>query len=124
MSTNVCRDLSNHTRMSTIQSRTLEKKAKNHATLILSPNPKSLKAFLKTFPTQMKPCKCPAKEKKMRPGKRKVKVKIAVSLLNPKISKFCFLHMPELRKLIFCIWIRRPQSVRPANGFVISFSSL
>ena len=24
------------------------------------------------------------------------------------MSKFCFLHMPELRKLIFCIWIRRP----------------
>ena len=55
------RDLSNHTRMSTIQSRTPEKEAKNHVTLtwkspwkscsiahlpFLSPNPKILKAFL------------------------------------------------------------------------------
>ena len=27
-------------------------------------------------------------------------------------------------KLIFCIWIRRLQSVRPVNGFMVSFSSL
>ena len=27
-------------------------------------------------------------------------------------SKFCFLHMPELHKLIFCISIRRLQSVQ------------
>ena len=55
------RDLSNHTRMSTIQSGTREKEAKNHVTLtwkspwkscsiahlpFLSPNPKILKAFL------------------------------------------------------------------------------
>ena len=34
--------------------------------------------------------------------KQKVKVKTAVSPLNPKtISKFCFLRMPELRKLMF-----------------------
>ena len=73
----------------------------------------------------MKPTKCPAREKKMRQEKRKVKVKTAVSLLNPKtMSKFCFLRMPELRKLIFCIWIRRPPSVRPVNRFVVSFSSL
>ena len=141
------RDLSNHTRMSTIQSRTPEKEAKNHVALtwkspwkscsiahlaFLSPNPKILKAFLKTIPTKMKPTKCPAREKKC--GKksekrgeereRKVKVKTAVSLLNPKISKFCFQRMPELRKLIFCIWIRRPWNVRPVNRFVVSFSSL
>ena len=30
----------------------------------LSSNPKILKAFLKTFPTKMKPTKCPAREKK------------------------------------------------------------
>ena len=48
-----------------------------------------------------------------------------VIFLNPKtISKFCFLCMPELCKLIFCIWIRRPRSVRPVNSFVLSFSSL
>ena len=34
------------------------------------------------------------------------------------------LRMPELRKLTFCIWIRRPQGVRPVNDFVLSFSSL
>ena len=98
------RDLSNHTRMSTIQSRTPEKKAKNHVTLtrkscatthlpFLSSNPNILKAFLKTFATKMKPTKCPAREKKR--GKkskkrgeertRKVKVKTAVSLLTPKV---------------------------------------
>ena len=73
------RDLSNHTKMSTIQSRTTEKKAKNHVTLtwkspwkscsiahlpFLSPNPKILKAFLITVPTKMKPTKCTAREKK------------------------------------------------------------
>ena len=26
--------------------------------------------------------------------------------------------MPELHKLIFCIWIRRPQSVRPVNRLI------
>ena len=141
------RDLSHHARMSTIQSRILEKEAKNHVTLtwkspwkscsahlpFLSPNPKILKAFLKTIPTKMKPTKCPAREKKWgkksekrgEERKRKVKVKTAVSLLNPKtMSKFCFLRMPELCKLIFCIWIRRPWSVRPVNRFVVSFSSL
>ena len=121
------RDLSNHTRMSTIQSRTPEKKKKNHVTLtwkspwkscsiahlpFLSPNPKILKAFLKTIPTKMKPTKIMSSKRKKKWGKKsakrgeerkwKVKVKTAVSLLNPKtVSKFCFLHMPELRKLIF-----------------------
>ena len=138
------RDLSNHTRMTTIQSRIPEKEAKNHVTLtwkspwkfcsiahlpFLSPNPKILKAFLKTLPTKMKPTKCPAREKKNEARKakkrgeerkRKVNVKTAVSLL----CQFCFLRMPELRKLIFCIWITRPPSVRPVNRFVVSFSSL
>ena len=80
------RDLSNHTRMSTIQSRTPKKEAKNHVTLtwksawkscsiarlpFLSPYPRILKAFLKTLPTKTKPTKCPAREKKMRQEKRK-----------------------------------------------------
>ena len=38
-----------------------------------SPNPKILKAFLKSIPTKMKPTKCPAREKKMRQEKRKKK---------------------------------------------------
>ena len=96
------RDLSNHTRMSTIQSRTPEKEAKNYVTRtwkspwkscsithlsFLSPNPKILKAFLKTLPTKMKPTKCTAREKRREERKRKVKVKTAVSLLNPKTVK-------------------------------------
>ena len=71
------RDLSNHSRMSTIRSRTPEKKAKNHVTLtrklrrksptlpFVSSNPKMLKASLKTIPTKLKPTKCPTKEKKL-----------------------------------------------------------
>ena len=79
----------------------------------------------------MKPTKCPAKEKKRgrksekraTERKRKVRVKTAVSLIKPN-TKFCFLRMTELRKIIFCIWIRSPQNVRPVNGFMVSLSSL
>ena len=81
----------------------------------LSSNPKILKAFLKTFPTKVKPTKCPAREKKNEARKakkeerEKAKNKTAVSLLNPKtLLKFCFLRMPKFHKLIFCIWMRRP----------------
>ena len=106
-----CAEWRDLTRISTIQSRTLEKKAKNHVTLtwklpwkscsttrlpFLSSNPNILKPFLKTFPTKMKPTKCSTKEKKWgkksenkaEERKRKVKVKTPVSLVNPK---FCFL---------------------------------
>ena len=34
------------------------------------------------------------------------------------VLKFCFLYMPGLCMLIFCIWIRELQSVRPVNSFV------
>ena len=37
----------------------------------LSPNPKILKAFLKTLPTKMTPTKCPAREKKNEARKAK-----------------------------------------------------
>ena len=58
--------------MSTIQSRTPEKKAKNHHLPFLSANPKILKAFLKTLCTKMKPTKCPAikKENEARKAKK------------------------------------------------------
>ena len=80
----------------------------------------------------MKPTKCPAREKKMRQEKRKKKggerakskSEDCCVTFKPKNLKFCFLRMPELSKLIFCIWIRRPQSVRPVNRFVVSFISL
>ena len=112
-------------------------KAKNHVTLtrkfpqkscftthlpFLSPNPKILKAFPKTFPTKMKLTKCPAKaknearkakEEERRGEKRK-----------EKVAKFCFLGMPELYKLTFCIWIRRHRSSQSVNSFVVRFSSL
>ena len=77
----------------------------------------------------MKPTKCPAREKKMRQEKRKkkggekAKSKSQDCCVTFK-PKLCFLRMPELGKLIFCIWIRRPPSVRPVNRFVVSFSSL
>ena len=67
--------------MSRIQLRTPEEKAKKPCSIdlkismkilfhypptfpFLSSNPKILKAFLKAFPTKMKPTKCPAREKK------------------------------------------------------------
>ena len=109
-------------------SRRPEKKAKNHVMLtwkllwksfstthlpFLLSNPKILKAFQKTFRTKMKLTKCLAAEKKKwgirseRRGeerKRKVKVKTAVSLLNPKtLSKFCFPCMPQLCTLVLYI---------------------
>ena len=99
------RDLSKHTRMSTIQSRTQEKKAKHHVTLtwkfpwkscstthlpFLSSNPKILKAFLKPFPPKWSLLHAQhekkkwGKKSKKRGEERRRKVKTAVSLLNPK----------------------------------------
>ena len=47
------------------------------------------------------------KQKRGEERKQKLKVKTAVTLLNP-ISKFCFLRMSELRKLTVYICMRRP----------------
>jgi len=73
------RDLSNHTRRGTIQSRTPEKKAKNRVTLtckfpwkscstahlpFLSSNPKILKPSLKTFPPKWSLLNAQQEEKK------------------------------------------------------------
>ena len=80
----------------------------------------------------MKLSKYPAKKKekearkvqKWERRKQKVKANTAVSHLNQTmISQFCFLYMPELRKLISCIWIRRLRSVQPVNDFVARFNS-
>ena len=76
----------------------------------LTSNPTTVKAFLKTFPTEMKPRKFPAKEnigtrKAKAEGKEKnEKPSDECHLLRPKT---CFLRMPELWNLIFCIWNRR-----------------
>ena len=68
----------------------------------------------------MKPTKCSAKETKNEA--RKVKVKTAVSdLLEILLSVHA---RTSQANNIICIWIRRPRSVRPVNGFVLSFSSL
>ena len=145
-----CRDLSNHTRMSTIQSRTPEKKAKNHVTLtwkfpwkscsithlpFLLSNSEIIRALLKTFPTKMKPTKCSAKKKKMRQekqkqrGREKAKIKSqdCCVTLKPKIKlsrNVGFCACLTFAKLVFSIWIRRLRSVQPVIGFMVSFNSL
>ena len=125
------RDLSNQTRMSKIQSRTPEKKAKNHVTLswkfawksfstthlpFLSPNPKILKVFLKTFPTKLKPTKCPARENKFgkksekreEERKQKVKSRLICYLLpvHTLTSQTNILHLDQkARKCRTCKWL-------------------
>ena len=75
----------------------------------------------------MKLTRCPAKEKNEarkakkeegRGEKGKSKTQDGCVTFKPK---FCFLCMPKLRKLIFCIWIGRTQSAQPANGLVVGF---
>ena len=78
----------------------------------------------------MKPTKYPAREKNearkaKKEGRREKSESQDCCVTFKPNSKFCFLRIPEHRKLIFCIWIRRPTSVRPVNGFfVVRFSSL
>ena len=66
----------------------------------------------------MKPTKFPAKDKKKNEARRAKKEGVGGE------SKILLSAHAELRKVIFCIWITRPQSVQPANSFVVSFSSL
>ena len=75
--------------------------------LFVSSNPKFLKVFPKIFPTKIKPTKYAAKENK---EARKAKEEG-----RRELAKFCFLRMPELSELIFCVWIRRPLSLRPVT---------
>lgn len=124
-----------NTRISTIQSRRLEKKAKNHVkstpknvvkvlfhyppTLPFnySCNSTILKAFPKAFLTKKKSGH--ESKRKGEESKQKFKVKTAVSIVNPKtFSKFWFLCLPQLRRLIRCI-----QTKGCKNSFVVSFSS-
>ena len=70
----------------------------------------------------MKPTKCPARGKKITKGKKSErreeerkyerKNQDCCVAFKPKILKFCFLRMPELCKLIFCMWIKRLKNVR------------
>ena len=69
-----------------------------------------LKALPNTFPTKMKPIKCPAKEKKIRKENqkkrrgKKAKRKSEDCCVTFKPEKFCFLRVPELCRLIFLTW--------------------
>ena len=131
------RDLSHHTRLSSIQSRRTKKKGKKpcnvdlqipmkslssttHLTF-LSSNPNILKALAKTAPTKMKWVKR-RQEKQNERGGEKAKRKsqdCSVTFNYPNtVLKFCFLYMPGLCMLIFFIWIRELQSVWPVNSFV------
>ena len=109
--------------MSTIQSRTTEKKGKNPVILtrkfpwkssstphlpFLSTYPKILKEFPKTSPTKMNPTKWPEKGKN-EARKSKEEGRKQSEKKTSSISKLYFLRMSELRQLIFCIWIRRPR---------------
>ena len=101
------RGLSNHTRMSTIQSRTREKIAKNYVTLtwkfpwkscstthlpFISSNLKILKAFLKTFPTKMKHTKCPARKAKKKGGRREREILLSA---HARTSQADILHLDQ-----------------------------
>ena len=103
--------------MSTIQSRRTEKKAKKKKKVTLTrkfpwkscftdhlsfSEPKILlKGFLKKlFPSKWSLLNAELKKKRGEGKKRQEKVKTAVLCHNSKISIFCFLRMPELRKLI------------------------
>ena len=76
--------------------------------------------------------KMPSKIKKTRQEKQKkrggekatCKSKSQDCCVPFKSRKFCFLCMRKLCKLIFSVWIRKPWSVQPVNGFMGSFSSL
>ena len=56
-------------------------------------------------------------------GNEREKLKPRCHLNPKKLSRLCFLHMPELQKVIFCI-IRnkRPQSAFPANSRLVIFA--
>ena len=114
------RDLSNQTRISTIQSRRPEKKAKSHVmltlkifhenlnvsppiNLFLSFNPKMLeKLSQKLFPAIKEARK--GKEEERRDGKKsKSKSRLLCHFKTQKLSR----NLPEPPQLIFCMWNRR-----------------
>ena len=81
----------------------------------LTSNPTTVKAFPKTFPTEMKPRKFPAKEKN---GTRKAKVQGKEENEKPILKpKAYFLRMPKLWNLIFCIWKRRREVLDLSTRF-------
>ena len=100
----------------------------NHLPFLLSVR-KILRAFPNTFPTKMKPTKCPARKtiirqenQKKRRGK-KAKRKSEDCCVTFKPEKFCFLRVPELCKLIFLMCIRRPRkyNLQAALWYILAF---
>ena len=137
------RDLSNYTRMSTIQSSKLEKRPKKPCNTDLkspwkvcsithlpfwAPNSKMMKGFSETLATKVKPTKCPASWKKMRQGKRKGR---EGEKAKSESRKCCATFKPKnyveillsLQALIFAPGWKGRGSVQPGNGFVGRFSS-
>lgn len=98
-----------NTRISPIQSRRLEKKAKSY----VKSTPKNVVKVLFHYPLTLPfnySCNFHQKKsgheskRKGEESKQKFIVKTAVSILNPKtFSKFWFLCLPQLRTLIRCI---------------------
>ena len=86
-----------------------------HLTLFSTNPGKILKPFPKSWSLLM-PSK---RQNKIMGGKAKEKSRDCCVIFKPKNYLGILLS-----KLIFCIWIRRPQSVRPINCFVVSFSPL
>ena len=85
----------------------------------LSSNPKIVKAFPKTLPTQMKPSKCPAREKKRQEKRKKrerkkVKRKSQDCFVTFKLKNYLKIFLSvnawTFHKLIFCMCIIRPQN--------------
>ena len=137
------RDLSNHTKMNTVQPRTPEKKAKKKTMWkfpwkscstthlpFLSSNPKILKTFLKTFPTRMKPNKCLAKEKKRQEKWKREEERKRISksqdccvTFNPNLKILLSPHARTLRANILHL-DQKAAKRQPVNDFAVSFSSL
>ena len=91
---------------------------------------KILKASLKTFPTKMKPIKCPAKEEKMRQekwkkrGGEKVKSKRQHCCVTFKHKNYLKIWLSVQAQTSQANILHLAQRVQPVNSFVVSFSSL
>ena len=82
-----------------IESKIAMKMLFHYPPTFLSPNPKILKAFLKTFPNKMKPTRSPAKEKKIRQKKWK---KRGGERAKSKSQDCCVTFKPKSRNFAFC----------------------
>ena len=77
-------------------------------------NSSILKVFPQSFPIEIKPSYCPAKEKK---GQEKRKKR------GGEKAKLCLLQLPHIQKLLFTVRNKRQRSARPINEVYGSFGS-